>query len=74
MSWQQHAACRGLTELFYPVVGDHNVEARKVCHECPVQAECLEHAIVNGERFGIWGGHTPKELRVLRRDRHRGAA
>jgi WhiB family redox-sensing transcriptional regulator len=32
-----------------------------------VQAECLEYALANDERFGIWGGLDERERRRLRR-------
>ena len=32
-----------------------------------MRAECLEWALDSGEPFGIWGGHTAKERKKLRR-------
>ena len=40
-----------------------------MCAECPVRSTCLEHALAAGEPFGIWGGLTLRERRVLRRAR-----
>jgi WhiB family redox-sensing transcriptional regulator len=40
-----------------------------VCRACVVKAECLEYALVNGEKFGIWGGLSERERRRLRRAR-----
>jgi WhiB family redox-sensing transcriptional regulator len=34
-----------------------------------VRNECLEYALVNGEKFGIWGGLSERERRRLRRAR-----
>ncbi|WP_407672362.1 WhiB family transcriptional regulator [Parafrankia discariae] len=31
-------------------------EAKRICSGCEVRAECLEYALENDERFGIWGG------------------
>ena len=31
-------------------------EAKEVCRGCVVRLDCLEYALVNGEKFGIWGG------------------
>ena len=70
--WRARAACRGMTpDLFFsPTNGESREEriareasAKAVCTACPVNAECLEHAIVHGERYGIWGGTTPVERR-----------
>jgi WhiB family redox-sensing transcriptional regulator len=34
-----------------------------------VRDECLEFALDNGEKFGIWGGMSERERRRLRRAR-----
>jgi len=34
-----------------------------------VQNDCLEYALVNGEKFGIWGGLSERERRRIRRQR-----
>lgn len=39
-------------------------QAKAICMECPVRAECLEWAKDNDEREGIWGGLTPQERGV----------
>jgi WhiB family redox-sensing transcriptional regulator len=38
-----------------------------VCQSCEVQTECLEYALANDERFGIWGGLSERERRRLKR-------
>jgi WhiB family redox-sensing transcriptional regulator len=77
-AWRTQAACRGLDpELFYPKRGTRTAPARKVCAACPVRADCLEYALANFEKDGIWGGTTGKERRAIRRTRRatkRGAA
>jgi WhiB family redox-sensing transcriptional regulator len=40
-----------------------------VCVGCDVRAECLEYAMANDERFGIWGGLSERERRRLRQTR-----
>jgi WhiB family redox-sensing transcriptional regulator len=42
-------------------------EAKKACAECPVQLACLEFALANDERFGIWGGLDEDERDALRK-------
>jgi hypothetical protein len=27
-----------------------------LCDSCPAKSECLESAMLNHERFGVWGG------------------
>ena len=41
-------------------------DAKRVCSGCSVRAECLEFALANDERFGIWGGLSERERRRLR--------
>jgi len=37
-----------------------------------VREDCLEYALANGEKFGIWGGLSERERRRLRRQRAMG--
>jgi len=39
--------------------------AKAECRRCPVAAECLNYALRNGEKEGIWGGLTPEERENL---------
>lgn len=34
---------------------------------CPVLLECLAYALLTEDRFGIWGGLSPRERNALRR-------
>jgi len=43
--------------------------AKKLCGECPVQAECLTYALAANEQHGIWGGMTLKERLALKKKR-----
>lgn len=64
--WETRAACRGLdTTLFFVDPGNPVDAACHVCATCPVQTECLAHALHN-ERHGIWGGTSEKQRRRLR--------
>jgi WhiB family redox-sensing transcriptional regulator len=38
-----------------------------------VRESCLEYALANGEKFGIWGGLSERERRRLRRQRSQAA-
>lgn len=65
--WRPLAACRGMGPgLFVVGRGEPCVQAKAVCAECPVREPCLEEAIANGERFGVWGGLSERERRRLR--------
>lgn len=68
------AACATVDpDLFFPEGKDHvqkTREAKAVCSTCPIVENCLEVAMKNGEKFGIWGGATTKEREYLRRRPH----
>lgn len=67
--WFRYAACRGLPPaLFYPPPDGSAAEALAVCARCTVRAACENHAVANGEEYGIWGGRTETErARAARR-------
>ena len=69
-SWQDEANCLGVDpDLFFPERGASTREAKDVCRGCVVKNDCLEYALENGEKFGIWGGLSERERRRLRRQR-----
>ena len=68
--WQAQANCMGVDpDLFFPERGASTREAKEVCRGCVVREDCLEYALANGEKFGIWGGMSERERRRLRRAR-----
>ena len=68
--WQARANCMGVDpDLFFPERGSSTREAKEVCRGCVVRTDCLEFAIANGEKFGIWGGMSERERRRVRRAR-----
>lgn len=68
--WQNYANCLGVDpDLFFPERGASTREAKEVCRGCIVREDCLEYALANGEKFGIWGGMSERERRRIRRQR-----
>lgn len=68
LAWQERALCAQTDpEAFFPEKGGSTREAKRVCASCEVRAECLEYALANDERFGIWGGLSERERRKLKR-------
>lgn len=63
-------------DLFFPESGGnrHAADARQICRACPVRDDCLEYALDNFIRDGIWGATSEKERRVLQRHRKRVAS
>jgi WhiB family transcriptional regulator, redox-sensing transcriptional regulator len=69
--WQRSANCLGVDpDLFFPERGGSTREAKEVCRGCVVRQECLQYALDNSEKFGIWGGLSERERRRLRRRRN----
>ena len=68
--WQRKANCMCVDpDLFFPERGASTREAKEVCRGCVVREDCLEYALANGEKFGIWGGMSERERRRIRRAR-----
>lgn len=68
LGWQTDALCAQTDpEAFFPEKGGSTRDAKKVCGACNVKAQCLEYALANDERFGIWGGLSERERRRLRK-------
>jgi hypothetical protein len=71
-AWHARAGCAGhdWTMWFPPETGNSAAafKAKVICRtECPVTAECLQFAMDNHEKHGIWGGLGEKQRRDLRR-------
>lgn len=71
--WSQSAECQYVGgDLWFPEKGGPVREAKRICGSCAVRGECLEYAIANGIRFGIWGGKSEVERRRILRARRGG--
>lgn len=77
--WHSEAACRrDEAGLFFapsqePTAARLSREqaAKAVCARCPVLLECREHALLQPEPYGVWGGLTAAERRVVLSRRRR---
>lgn len=54
-------------ELFFPEKGSATKAPKDICAVCPVRVECLDWALANDVRHGVWGGLSDNERRRLRR-------
>lgn len=54
-------------ELFFPELDSlwKVAQAKKICGECPVSEQCLQYAVANRFKEGIWGGLSPTERHRL---------
>ncbi|WP_086830388.1 WhiB family transcriptional regulator [Streptomyces sp. NRRL B-24572] len=69
-SWHTRGACHGMDvedadAVFFPLPRDHEAiaEAKELCGWCPVRSDCLNYALENVLKEGIWGGLTEAERR-----------
>ena len=74
-TWRDRGLCRGADpDVFFPVDDeDREAEAKAICDLCMVRVACLEHAIANREKIGVWGGLGERERRRLIRRRSKSA-
>jgi WhiB family transcriptional regulator, redox-sensing transcriptional regulator len=74
LEWQERALCAQTDpESFFPEKGGSTREAKRICMTCEVRSPCLEYALANQERFGIWGGLSERERRKLEKERKKDA-
>jgi WhiB family transcriptional regulator, redox-sensing transcriptional regulator len=78
--WQDRAACRGYSELFFGPDGEYRADrlvreakAATLCRSCPVLEECLDTA-AKTSALGWWGGMSETERKICRRARRQPAA
>lgn len=70
-------------DTMYPEADDDlgAEDAKAVCNDghlaggevCPVREDCLLYALTAGERYGVWGGKSERELSALRAQQTRRA-
>ena len=66
-TWHERALCAQTgPEAFFPEKGGSTRNAKRICSGCEVRTECLEFALTNSERFGVWGGLSERERRRLK--------
>jgi WhiB family redox-sensing transcriptional regulator len=63
-----HGLCRGKpVEWWIPEHGHQSPrKAFDLCAACPVQAECLNYALADPRLYGMWGGKTAVQRKMMR--------
>lgn len=70
LSWMEDALCAQTDpDIFYPEKGGSTAPATSICRGCGVRAQCLEYAIRNDIRHGIWGGTSDNDRKRISRER-----
>ena len=68
LAWQDKGLCAQTDpEAFWPEKGGSTREAKRVCLMCEVRDMCLQYALDNDERQGIWGGMSDSERQKLKK-------
>ncbi|MFD5111754.1 WhiB family transcriptional regulator [Streptomyces sp. NPDC058391] len=69
-SWHTRGVCHGMDPedadaVFFPLPRDYEAiaEAKELCGLCPVRRDCLNYALENVLKEGVWGGLTEAERR-----------
>lgn len=66
------ARCRDFDpEAWFPVGKGDNAEwqyeqVRAICNRCPIEKMCLTDSLERGDEFGMFGGKTPDERKLMR--------
>lgn len=62
--WHLYALCAQTDpDAFFPDKGGSTRNAKRICSGCEVKRPCLEYALANDERYGIWGGLSERDRR-----------
>ena len=70
--WEPDAACRNhpRPELWFPERGELADEAKAICHGCPVRRDCLDFALRNRIKYGVWGAKSARQRdRMTRKEK-----
>lgn len=71
--WRSLSACRDEDpEMFFPAPRSLTMfvqlaRAKAVCGGCPVSDECLRYALATGQDYGVWGGTSEEERKIILR-------
>jgi len=67
-TWAAQAKCRGTGDALFVPAPDQK-QMRLFCDDCPVRTECLAEALDSRMEWGVWGGKTERERRLILRRR-----
>lgn len=74
-SWQDRSACRDVgiaTNVHFSENLREIIVAKQICADCPVLSECLQGALERKEPWGVWGGQSFRNGRIVHQKRGRG--
>lgn len=75
-AWFADRSCSTFRDpsLWFSGYAEDIAAAKAICWSCPVRSECLKYQLdwerrVGHSEYGIFGGRTPHERRIIRRHR-----
>ena len=68
IEWQSEALCaqpgnNHYRDWFFSKDPKQKYDAKNLCYECPVRAQCLQWALEHRQIWGTWGGKDESEIR-----------
>ena len=70
LDWLDEATCVDRDpEIFF--TPSFEKDAKKICKTCPVAKQCLLMALEKEFEYGVWGGLTEKERKLLKKPKAR---
>lgn len=69
VEWMEKGLCARIPhpDWWFPGPGQSHKMAANICGQCPVRTMCLEYALENKERYGVWGGLSEAQRRTIER-------
>jgi len=69
-AWMAKAACTPKDTAIFFLDNSSGLEAKAICRRCPVAETCLAYALEieeahPGSRWGVYGGVTARQRRIL---------
>jgi len=65
--WSAALCAQADPEAWFPEKGVSPASAKRVCRHCPIRRECLDWALATDQRFGVWGGLSERDRRLVKR-------
>ena len=59
--WDRSLCAQADPDAFFPEKGDSTKDAKRICNSCESRVACLDYALKTNERYGVWGGFSPRE-------------
>lgn len=72
--WRLDALCsQSDPDRWFPAKGEASKQAQEICRRCPSMAACLEYALDNEIRWGVWGATNQNQREKLIKARKKAA-